>query len=516
MPDARLERIFELLAISREIASATDYAALPRRVVEHTARFLEAQAAVLLLADEHSRATIAASVGLPEGSESFAGELDDSLGERLCTFLGCEPGKFLAAPVIESGRIQGILAVNCHESQGPEGAMLLSGLADQAAIALANSRHVQRLEQALALLREADQRKDEFLSILSHEIRNPLAPIRASIYILDRTDSKSEAAAHARLVLQRQTDHLTRLIDDLLDITRINKGRISISREPVDIADVVHRAADDHRSMMAAGGLKLVLQLDVPPNRVWVSGDPTRLAQVVGNLLQNAAKFTPVGGEVCLVVKAAGANVEVCVRDTGTGIDPALKLRIFEPFVQAEQPLSRTHGGLGLGLALVKGIVQLHGGTVHVESDGRGRGSEFIVRLPLAPEAPPVAEKLQSDRAGVIAKHVLIVDDNQDTADLLAEIVKLLGHLVEVAYDGASALERMRAKLPDVVLCDLGLPRMNGYEFARAVRNSRLQTRLIAISGYAQPEDVRKCLEAGFEAHVAKPADPTEIGRLLT
>jgi signal transduction histidine kinase len=516
MPEAVAERMFELLAISREIASATDHAVLPHRIVEHTARFLGADTAVLLLSDEQGRATIAAAVGLPEGAGNFDAVLDEGIGAKLCRALDCDPGRLLAAPVIESGRVQGILTVLPRERAGRIEAKLLSGLADQAAVALENTRHLQRLERALDLLREADQRKDDFLSILSHEIRNPLAPIRASIYILDHTDSKSEAAAHARLVLKRQTDQLTRLIDDLLDVTRIARGRIAISREPVDIVEVAHRAADDHRSMMQAHGLKLSLQLDVPLHQVYIKGDPTRLAQVVGNLLQNAAKFTPAGGEVYLHVVASDSHTEVRVRDTGRGIDPILADRIFEPFVQAEQPMSRSHGGLGLGLALVRGIVHLHEGTVRVVSEGKDRGSEFIVSLPLASDTNARAVNNNAAALSVQPKRVLVVDDNRDAADSLADIVRLLGHTVDVAYEGSVALARVFADPPDAVLCDLGLPHMTGYEFARAVRKTSAHAvRLIAVSGYAQPEDIRKSLEAGFEAHLAKPADPMEIERLL-
>lgn len=512
------ERMFELLAIGREITSSTDHSILPRRVVEHTARFLRAEKAALLLSDEHGRATLAASLGLPRGAEGFEARLDEGIAEQVCSFIGCHADGLLAAPVIESGRIQGVLAVQRHDPWSALDGKLLSGLADQAAVALTNSKHVQRLENALDLLREADQRKDDFLSMLSHEIRNPLAPIRASIYILDRADSQSEAAAHARLVLQRQTDHLTRLIDDLLDVTRIARGRITIKRELADIVEVVRRAADDHRSMLSAHGLKLTLELDEVREQLWVSGDPTRLAQVVGNLLQNAAKFTPAGGEICLQVGLSPSEheAEIRVRDTGSGIDPMLADRIFEPFFQAEQPISRLPGGLGLGLALVRGIVQLHDGTVRVESAGKDQGSEFIVALPLAPALKSAVTDNKADRGSVHSKRVLVVDDNHDAADSLADIVQLLGHSVEVAYEGTSALSKVLADPPDAVLCDLGLPHMTGYEFARAVRKTGTHAvRLIAISGYAQPEDIRKSLEAGFEAHLAKPADPMEIERLL-
>lgn len=517
MPEPLHERMFELLAISREIASATDHTTLPGRVVEHVARFLGAPTAVLLLSSDDDRLRIAASVGLPQSADGFEGSLDESIGAKLCSLVGCDTSRFLAAPVVESGRVQGILAVHLDRKAEAEDEALLSGLADQAAIAIAHVRHVQQLQQALSMLRDVDRRKDEFLSMLSHEIRNPLAPIRASIFILDHTESNSQAAAHARLVLQRQTDHLTRLIDDLLDITRITRGRIHINSEPVDVVEVARRAAEDHRSMMATDGLRLTLQLDVPHRQAWVSGDATRLAQVIGNLLQNAAKFTPAGGTVALNVRIAGGQVEIRVCDTGVGIDPAFKDSIFEPFVQAGQPTSRSPGGLGLGLALVKSVVELHGGTVRAESEGSGHGSNFVVSLPLGAASKPGSPPVSFEGRAVPAKRIVVIDDNHDAADSMAELLQLLGHSVEVAYDGPDALARVLTRPPDVVLCDLGLPGMSGYELGSAIRKGLGDSvRLIAVSGYAQSEDVRRSLDCGFDAHIAKPADPEEIERLMT
>jgi signal transduction histidine kinase len=510
------DRLLELAAINRAIAAATDYDALLRLVVERTAHFLDAEAALVVLADERGRAGIPASRGVdPEKARAFAAPFDDSVGVRICEMLGCTSDRLLAAPVIEGGTARGFLAVFRRPSpaRGDDSA-LLSALADHVAIALGNAMHLRRLEQALEALRDADRRKDEFLGMLSHELRNPLSPIRTSIFLLKRAEAGSEDAAYARGVIERQTEHLTRLIDDLLDMTRIARGKLTVAREPIDVAGVVRRAADDHRSMLRDRGLEI--SVDIPGEATWALGDATRLAQVVANLLDNAAKFTPSGGRVDLSVRPSETTIELRVRDDGEGIDPSLGERVFEPFVQTEQNVARTLGGLGLGLALVKAVVELHGGTVRAESEGSGKGAEFIVSLPRVAARTAVAPPAAATRQHNAGKHVLVVDDNRDAADSLARLVEIFGHRTSIAYDGPSALEMARASIPDVILCDIGLPGMNGYELARALRAAiDGAPRLIAVSGYARAEDVRRAIEAGFDAHVAKPPDPAEINRLL-
>ncbi|WP_242343364.1 PocR ligand-binding domain-containing protein [Anaeromyxobacter terrae] len=371
-----------------------------------------------------------------------------------------------------------------------------------------------RQRQAEEALRDADRRKDEFLSVLSHELRNPLAPIRNSIYILEHAEPAGEQARRARAVIERQTEHLTKLVDDLLDVTRIAKGKIELRRERVDVAAVARRASEDLRSVIAGRGLALAL--DLPSDPVPVDGDPTRLAQVLGNLLQNATKFTPRGGTITVSVRAGAEATELTVRDTGVGIARNMLGRIFEPFVQAERSLARTDGGLGLGLALVKGVTELHGGTVRAESAGPGQGTEIIVRLPLAAEKVLPASAAAGVSPMARGRLVLVVDDNVDAADSLAELVQLFGHQTEVAYDGPTALAMARANPPDVVLCDLGLPGMSGYDVARALRAGGSNgVRLVAVSGYAQPDDLKRATDAGFDGHVAKPPDPGVIERIL-
>jgi PAS domain S-box-containing protein len=371
------------------------------------------------------------------------------------------------------------------------------------------------LEKANALLRDVDRRKDKFLAMLSHELRNPLAPIRNSTYILQHVVPGGEQARRARDVIERQTEHLTRLVDDLLDVTRIARGKIELRCTRVDLREVVLRAADDFRALMEDRGIVFSSALGSSP--VWVDADPTRLTQVIGNLLHNAGKFSGRGGSVMLSLREDGGEAEISVRDTGVGIEPAVLPRLFEAFVQADQTLARAEGGLGLGLALVKGITELHGGTVRAESAGKGKGAEFVVRLPLARlTAIPVVVPQRARRPAAKRCRVLVVDDNADAADSLAEIVELLGHTADVAYDGPTAVEKALATRPDVVLCDIGLPGMSGYEVAQALRAmGKNGTRLVALTGYAQPEDVKRATEAGFDGHVAKPCDVEQIELLL-
>ncbi len=369
----------------------------------------------------------------------------------------------------------------------------------------------KRGEEALL---EANRRKDEFLGMLSHELRNPLAPIRNSVYVLEHAQPGSEQASRARAVLRRQSEHLTRLVDDLLDVTRIARGKIELRRSRTDLREAVWRAAEDFRLMMDERGV--AFRTSIPDEKTWADVDPTRINQVVGNLLHNAAKYTRRGDEVALSLRADRGLAEIRVRDTGAGIEAPLLPHVFEPFVQGDRTLSRTEGGLGLGLALVKGIVELHGGEVQVESAGIGKGAEFVVRFPLHEGAAAVVHGPAGALAANGSRRVLVVDDNVDAAETLADLLRLLGHEVEVAHDGPGALEKLRAGAPEVVFCDIGLPGMSGYEVARAMRASNGDDlQLVALTGYAQAEDVKRAIEAGFDAHVAKPPDLAEIEKLL-
>jgi signal transduction histidine kinase/ActR/RegA family two-component response regulator len=373
-----------------------------------------------------------------------------------------------------------------------------------------------RAERMAARLREADQRKDEFLAMLSHELRNPLAPITTSVYVVENAEPGSEQAARARAVIKRQSEHLTRLVDDLLDVTRIARGKIELRRTVLDVREVLARAGDDFRLLFDAQGV--AFRTAFGDTALWSLVDAARLTQIVGNLLANARKFTRAGDCVTLSAGRSEGAVEIRVKDTGAGIDSALVSHVFDPFVQGSRTLARADGGLGLGLALVKGIAELHGGAVAVESAGQGKGAEFIVRLPsVATPSTEVPVSSAVRPAGV--RRVLVVDDNRDAADSLADVVKMLGHVAEVAYDASSAIEKARTSLPDVVLCDIGLPGMNGYDVARTLcarPASRSRMRLVALTGYTQPEDVKKAVDAGFQHHLSKPCGLEALARLLS
>jgi PAS domain S-box-containing protein len=372
----------------------------------------------------------------------------------------------------------------------------------------------RKLELANTELRESDRRKDEFLGMLSHELRNPLAPIRNSAYVLRMAPPGSDQARRACEVIERQTEHLTRLVDELLDVTRIARGKIELRHARVDLREVVQRAAEDHRRILEDRGV--AFRTELPEAKLWADADATRITQVVGNLLHNAGKFTRHGGEVLLSLRIVERQAELRVRDTGAGIDPALLPQLFVPFVQGERTLARTEGGLGLGLALVKGLVELHGGSVGAASAGEGKGAEFMVRLPLAADGKRPSERATPEHRQPGGHRVLVVDDNADAAESLADLLRLRGHVVDVAYDGPGALAKLDADGPDTVLCDVGLPGMSGYDIARAVRaRPSSAVRLVALTGYAQPEDVRRAMEAGFDAHLAKPPDPEELERVL-
>jgi len=365
-------------------------------------------------------------------------------------------------------------------------------------------------------LKEADRRKSDFLGVLSHELRNPLASIQTSVYILEHAERNAEHARRATDVIGRQVGHLTRLVDDLLDITRIARGKIELRRARLDLSELVRRCGEDNRAMLQA--LRLELSVSVPGRAVWVDGDETRLTQVIGNLLHNAGKFSREGGAVTLALVTDAGAAEIHVRDTGAGIEPELLGRVFEPFVQAERTLAPDGAAVQLGLALVKGVTELHGGSVRASSPGLGKGAEFVVRLPTA-EPSRGTERAASNGPPRTDRHarVLVVEDNRDVAESLGQLVVMLGHQVEIAHDGLAAIAKAHSNPPDVVLCDIGLPGMSGYDVARAFRaDPALRgTHLVAVSGYAQPEDKREAAEAGFEQHVKKPADPDEIQRLL-
>jgi two-component system CheB/CheR fusion protein len=372
------------------------------------------------------------------------------------------------------------------------------------------------LRAANLQLAEADQRKNEFLAVLSHEMRNPLAPIKNSLYILGRAASGGDQARSAQAVIERQVDQLARLVDDLLDVTRITRDKIKLQRQRLEINQLVRHSLEDQRSLFDKAGVHL--EFHPAPRPVWVDADWNRMAQVIGNLLQNAAKFTGRGGATLVTVHAEREEKRAVIQivDTGVGMEPEMVSRLFQPFSQANSSLDRAKGGLGLGLALVKGLVELHGGLVTAHSAGSGQGAEFTVQLPLAMEEPAAAQA-SSDRPAKRRRRVLIIEDNIDAADSLRDVLAYGDHEVEVAYNGPGGIAEAREFRPEVVLCDLGLPVMDGYEVARAFKadDSLKSVFLVALSGSSLPEDLQRASEAGFNRHLAKPASLEKLEELL-
>ena len=390
-----------------------------------------------------------------------------------------------------------------------------------AALAASNEAlqaEIAERKRAEESLREADRRKDAFLAMLAHELRNPLAPISNGLQILQMTPKDSQAAGKALGMIQRQVDHLTRILADLLDVSRIQGGKVVLHPERLDLSQLVRNTVEDHQLAFNKGGLSV--QLEVPDVPAWVEGDSTRLTQILTHLLQNAIKYTNRGGLVCvrLEMDPVRPRALLSVKDTGMGIEPALLPYLFEAFAQGDRSLDRNKGGLGLGLALVKGLTELHGGEVRAASAGVGRGAEFVVRLPAQAEPAVRSCRPTEPRHAQGKLRILLVEDNLDTAESLRMLLELFGHEVAVEHSGPSGVRTAGTWKPDVVLCDIGLPGMDGYGVARTLRRNPVtaQVRMIAVTGYGGDEDRRKSLEAGFDLHVVKPVTPEGLQDLLS
>jgi PAS domain S-box-containing protein len=388
---------------------------------------------------------------------------------------------------------------------------------------VAEFRDVTVEKRAAEELAEADRRKDEFLAMLAHELRNPLAPIRNALHLLKFAGGDGVQLQQVRDLMERQVQHLVRLVDDLLDVSRIMRGKIELRKESLELATVVSRAVETVQPVIDAQGHRLEVAL--PPGPVRLHGDLVRLAQVLGNLLNNAAKYTERGGRIRLDAACEGGEVVVRVQDTGLGIPPGLLPHVFEPFVQGDGSMERSQGGLGIGLTLVRRLAELHGGSATAASAGPGRGSEFTVRLPIEDRGSRIEDRKTpplDSRSSILdprppGRRILVVDDNVDAAESLALLLRGTGHEVRTAYNGPAALEAAQASPPEVVLLDLGLPGMTGYEVAARLRQDRY-TRgvlLIALTGWGQEEDRRRTREAGFDHHLVKPVEPEVLQSLL-
>ncbi len=381
------------------------------------------------------------------------------------------------------------------------------------------ARDITARVKAEEALREADRRKDEFLATLAHELRNPLAPIRSSVQVLRRLGPPDPQLEWARDVIDRQAEQMARLVDDLLEVSRISRGKVVLRKERVDAAAVITRAVETARPLIEER--RHALTVSLPPEPIRLEADPVRLEQVLTNLLTNAAKYTEPGGQIWLTAGREPGEAVIRVRDTGIGMAPEFVARAFEMFAQAEQAKDRARGGLGIGLSLVRSLVEMHGGRVSAQSPGLNRGSEFTVRLPLAadesgagPEAPDDARILRPPGP---ARRILIVEDSKDAAQSLAMLLRLMGNEVHASYDGPSALEAAAAFGPDVVLMDIGLPGMSGHEVARRLREQPGLDKvvLVAVTGWGHEEDRRLAREAGFDSHMVKPIDVNALQELL-
>jgi signal transduction histidine kinase/CheY-like chemotaxis protein len=417
----------------------------------------------------------------------------------------------------------GVVAAGFKENIAPSAMQLamLNVAATQAYTAVQNARLLRSLraniaerERADAALRDADRRKDEFLAMLSHELRNPLAAISTAVQLMRLRD----AAIPEVGTLERQTAHLTRLVDDLLDVSRITQGKIELRRRPVEMSDALLRAMEMAQPLIEARAHRVIID-SLPRAGLRVNADPHRLAQILFNLLSNAAKYTPRGGEIKVRAGRAGERVFASVRDNGMGIAPDLIDRVFDMFVQQEQTIARSEGGLGLGLTIVRSLAELHGGRVRAQSAGLGMGSEFTVELPAALGEAAAAEQAPARAAPPKAgRRVLVVDDNVDAAQAVAALMGLLGHTVRVAHDGPQALAEAERFEPEIAFLDLGLPGLDGYQLAQALRqraNGSPLPRLVALTGYALESDRARSAAAGFADHLVKPVDLSSLERVL-
>jgi len=381
-----------------------------------------------------------------------------------------------------------------------------------------HKRMEEELHQRAEALARADRDKDEFLAVLAHELRNPLAPISYALHLLDEQGLSESARQHTRRIVERQVGRLARLIDDLLDVSRIRTGKVELRRDPIELGALVAHTVEIARPVFEERGHELSVSL--PEEPVWLEADPVRLEQVLSNLLNNAIKFTEDGGTISIAAERQAHEIILRVKDTGVGITPDLLPRIFDLFTQGDRSLDRSRDGLGIGLTLSRRLVELHGGTIEAHSEGLGKGSEFVVRLPALLQVSPPGDAPAAAGAAppeLRPLRVLVVDDSEDTAEMMTALLEMDGHEIQVAHSGPAALETAAAFRPDVVLLDIGLPGLDGYQVAQRLREDPTlkDVTLIAASGYGQEADLHRSREVGFDRHLVKPVDPRELREIL-
>jgi signal transduction histidine kinase/DNA-binding response OmpR family regulator len=508
----------------RELASHFDLAVCFHHVLAENGRLRLAHASGI--ADELKRRLEDLSLG--EGLTGRAAlnrsrvlvELPRATAEQRDALRAFGVSAFVAYPLVSSERLLGSVSFGARGrgSFSPDELAVLQTMADQIAVVLDRARLISELEHRNRALALADRRKSEFLAMLGHELRNPLAPILYALQLMQHGGADSRMGERARGALERQVRHLVRLVDDLLDVSRIDNGRIELKRNVVPVVNVLRDALEQSKPLIEEREQQL--EVTWAEEELHVRGDGTRLAQVVSNVLNNASKYTPRQGHIWLSCRRDVDHVQITVRDDGRGIEPEQLEAIFEPFVQTNPPVDRSTGGLGLGLSLVRKLVALHGGKVTAQSSGSDRGSEFSVRLPLVP-----AEQANGMPSGVVprstaemrALNVIVVEDGDDVRETLCDLLTVLGHSVRAAADGEAGLALLLGSDADLAIVDIGLPGMDGYEVARRVREaSGSRKRLVALTGYGQPEDKERALAAGFDAHLVKPIDASALERLLS
>lgn len=478
----------------------------------------------VIVTDENGRLTMINRVA----ADLTGWAADQAIGRQLSEVFrlqGDDPGAYVASAVARALRDRRVVAqdspVTLTSRDGTErpvaytAAPIFHGSDGTNGVVLVfhDETERQRTEQTL---READRRKDQFLALLAHELRNPLAPIGNAIEILGIRDLPAELHAESRDMMQRQFDHLVRLVDDLLDVSRIARGKIELRIQEVDLRAVAQRAVEAARPVIENFGH--TLSVEVPEEAILIAADPVRLAQLVTNLLNNAAKYSDCGGKIELSVASDGREITLSVRDNGIGIAPEMLPHIFEMFMQVDQSTTRAQSGLGIGLTLVSSIAQMHGGHAEARSDGLGQGSTFLVRLPVRAWSPletaspaPAAEPVLPLR-----RNVLVVDDNIDAAESLARLLRSRNHDVVTAHSGRAALEVIDGRRPDVIILDLGMPEMDGFEVARQVRASHAdEIQIVALTGWGSAADRLRTSEAGFDHHFVKPVRPEDLDQIL-
>jgi signal transduction histidine kinase/CheY-like chemotaxis protein len=486
----------------------------------------EVDADRLRAAQVHTEAAYAQLSG-PAARSDSAPHPETGNGERPGPTEADKHQNFIILPLVVGHQsIFGALQLECTGRPQEPDLLFANAVINQLAVALdrqavidasqaATETKQARAEERGKVLLEADRRKNEFLAMLAHELRNPLAPIANAVHLLGLEKSEGAIQQQARAVIERQTGRLARLVDDLLEVSRITSGKIHLNLERISFGGIVERAVESVRPLIDQRRHTLTVAL--PPQPVWLWADTARLEQVVINLLTNAAKYTDEGGQIGVTVQQEREDAVLRVRDTGSGIDPELLPRVFDLFTQADRSLDRSQGGLGIGLSLVHRLVAMHAGTVKVESV-LGQGSEFTVRLPVSTALPePAVPLVPASRPAAQRLRVLVVDDNVDTAESLAMLLQALGHTVWTAYRGLTALEVAREHRPQVVFLDIGLPELDGYEVAKRMRQQPAlrDVTLIAMTGYGQAEDRQHSHEVGFDHHLVKPADFARMEGIL-